>query len=189
SQGRASELMQVRVNKLINRAPVMLEAHASIHQAAALMTEESVSALLITEADPGQPQAQRVVGIITDRDFRTRVVSQALPPETPLHSIMSPDPITLQSNESVFEAILCMLRHNIHHLPILNRRRPVGLINLADVIRYQSQSSLYLVNDIFNRQSIAELQGLVPDVRATFVRMVEDDASAHMIGSAMSSIG
>src|SRR5690606_31677958 len=73
SQGRASELMQVRVNKLINRAPVMLEAHASIHQAAALMTEESVSALLITEADPNQPQAQRVVGIITDRDFRTRV--------------------------------------------------------------------------------------------------------------------
>src|SRR5690606_29702172 len=189
SQGRASELMQVRVNKLINRAPVMLEAHASIHQAAALMTEESVSALLITEADPNQPQVQQVVGIITDRDFRTRVVSQALPPETPLHSIMSPVPITLQSNESVFEAILCMLRHHIHHLPILNRRRPVGLINVADVTRYQSQDSLYLVNSIFNRQSVTELQSLLPDIRASFVRMVEDEASAKMIGSAMSSIG
>jgi len=189
SQGRANELMKIRVNKLISRPPVMLDAQSSIHRAAAVMTEQSVSALLITEPWQEDPQQQRVIGIITDRDFRTRVVSEALPPETPLHSIMSADPITLQASDSVFEAILCMLRHNIHHLPILNRRRPVGLINLADVIRYQSQSSLYLVNDIFNRQSVSELQNLLPHVRATFLRMVEDEASAHMIGSALSSIG
>lgn len=189
SQGRASELIKVKVNKLIGRPPVMLDAQSSIHRAAAVMTEQSVSALLITEPDAEQPELQRVVGIITDRDFRTRVVSEALPPETPLHHIMSADPVMLQANASVFEAILCMLRHNIHHLPILNRRRPVGMINLADVIRYQSQSSLYLVNDMFNRQSVSDLQNLLPDVRATFVRMVEDDASARMIGSALSSIG
>ncbi|WP_193076037.1 DUF294 nucleotidyltransferase-like domain-containing protein [Pseudomonas sp. FME51] len=189
SQGRASELIKVKVNKLIGRAPVMLDAQSSIQRAAAVMTEQSVSALLITEPNAEQPELQRVVGIITDRDFRTRVVSEALPPETPLHHIMSADPVMLQANASVFEAILCMLRHNIHHLPILNRRRPVGLINLADVIRYQSQSSLYLVNDMFNRQSVSDLQNLLPDVRATFVRMVEDDASARMVGSALSSIG
>ena len=187
--GRASELVRVRVNKLISRPPVMLDTQASIHRAAAVMTEQSVSALLITEPDPLQPELPRVAGIITDRDFRTRVVSAALPPETPLHSIMTPDPITLQINASVLDAILCMLRHNIHHLPILNRRRPVGLINLADVIRYQSQSSLYLVNDIYNRSSVSELQSLVPAVRETFLRMVEDEASARMIGSALSSIG
>ena len=189
AQGRANELMKARVNKLISRPPVMLNALSSIHQAASVMTDNSVSALLVTEPAADDPQQQRVVGIITDRDFRTRVVSEALPPETPLHHIMSADPVTLQSSASVFEAIQSMLRHNVHHLPILHRRRPVGLINLADVIRYQSQSSLYLVNAIFNRQSVNELQSLVPDVRATFVRMVEDDASAHMIGSAMSSIG
>src|SRR5690606_14612242 len=109
--------------------------------------------------------------------------------ETPLRQIMSPDPITLQHTESVLEAMLCMLRNNIHHLPILNRRRPVGLVNLADVLRYQSRSSLYLVNDIFKRPTVSALQSLLPDVRATFVRMVEDEASAYMIGSAMSSIG
>lgn len=189
SQGRASELSKVRVNRLISRPPVMLDAQCSIHRAAAVMTEQSVSALLITQADSLQPEHHQVVGIITDRDFRTRVVSEALPPETPLHSIMTSNPITLQANASVLEAILCMLRHNIHHLPILSRRRPVGLINLADVIRYQSQNSLYLVNDIFNRQSVSELQELLPDVRATFVRMVEDEATARMIGSALSSIG
>lgn len=187
-QGRASELLKVRVNKLISRPPVTLDVQSSVYRAASVMVEQSVSALLITETSAEDPQP-RVTGIITDRDFRIRVVAAALPPETPLRDIMSPDPITLQHSESVLEAILCMLRHNIHHLPILNGRRPIGLINLADVLRYQSRSSLYLVNDIFKRPSVSALQDLLPDVRATFVRMVEDDASAHMIGSAMSSIG
>lgn len=187
-QGRINELMNVKVNKLISRPPVMLDEQNSIHRAAAVMTEESVSALLITRTVP-EDNHPRVTGIITDRDFRTRVVSEALPPETPLYEIMSPDPITLQHTDSVLEAVLCMLRHNIHHLPVLNRRRPLGLINLADVLQYQSRNSLYLVNDIFKRRSISALQSLVPDVRATFVRMVEDEANAHMIGSAMSSIG
>ncbi len=187
-QGRASELLNVKVNKLISRPAVTVDVQCSIHHAAAVMTEQSVSALLITEttSDDAHPRA---VGIITDRDFRTRVVSEARPPETPLREIMSADPITLQHTESVLEAILCMLRHNIHHLPILNRRRPIGLINLADVLRYQSRSSLYLVNDIFKRPTVSALQSLLPDVRATFVRMVEDNANSHMIGSAMSSIG
>src|SRR5690554_2253588 len=46
SQGRASELSKVRVNRLISRPPVMLDAQCSIHRAAAVMTEQSVSALL-----------------------------------------------------------------------------------------------------------------------------------------------
>src|SRR5690606_3382688 len=100
TQGRASELIKVRVNKLISRPPVMLDAQCSIHRAAAVMTEQSVSALLITQADSLQPERQQVAGIITDRDFRTRVVSEALPPEPPLHSIMTSNPVTLQASAS-----------------------------------------------------------------------------------------
>ena len=102
---------------------------------------------------------------------------------------MSPNPITVQGDDTVFEAMLSMLRNNIHHLPVVQRRRPIGLINLSDIIKYESQSSLYLVSSIYNKQSVKELQSLLPDVRATFVRMARDEASAHMIGSAMSGIG
>jgi CBS domain-containing protein len=82
-----------------------------------------------------------------------------------------------------------MLRHNIHHLPVVQRRRPLGLINLSDIIRYESHSSLYLVNSIFNQANVAGLQNLLADLRGTYVRMVNDNATAQMIGSAMSGIG
>lgn len=185
-----SELVNIKVRKLIGRPPVTLAQDATIQQAAALMTEQGASSLIVVaNQHPDDVYQAGMVGIITDRDFRTRVVAEGLAADTPLSAVMSPQPITLQSDDSVFEAMLCMLRHNIHHLPVLHRRRPVGVITLADIIKYESQSSLYLVNNISNRQSAAELQDLLPDVRATFVSMVDNDITAHMIGRTLSSIG
>jgi CBS domain-containing protein len=186
SQGQASELMQLKVRKLISRQPVCVPLHTSVQQAAQVMTEQSVSSLVIVD---GEAAGSAMVGILTDRDLRTRVLAAGLDSAAPVSEVMSPDPITIQADDSVFEAMLRMLRHNIHHLPVVQRRRPLGLINLSDIIRYESHSSLYLVNSIFNQPNVAGLQNLLADLRGTYVRMVNDQATAQMIGSAMSGIG
>jgi len=190
SQGNASELMKIEVRKLVTRRTVSVPLGTSVQDAARVMTEHGVSSLVIIGSPPGTSgHGQAMAGITTDRDLRTRVLAEGLALDTPVEQIMSPNPITIQADDSVFEAMLCMLRHNIHHLPVMHRQRPIGVINLSDIIKYESQSSLYLVNSIFNRQSVAELQALVPDLRATFLRLVNEQATAHMIGSAMSGIG
>jgi CBS domain-containing protein len=186
SQGKASDLMQIKVRTLISRQPVCASLDTSVHQAAQLMTEQSVSSLVILD---GNEAGSLMVGILTDRDLRTRVLAVGLDTATPISQVMSPEPITIQADDSVFEAMLSMLRHNIHHLPVVQRRRPVGMINLSDIIRYESQSSLYLVSSIFNQPDVAGLQSLLPDLRGTFVRMSKVQATAHMIGRAMAGIG
>lgn len=199
TQNKAGELMQLKVRKLISRLPIMVPAHTSVRDAASLMTAENVSSLVIVDSmavvdgngtlPAAGPGAGIMVGIVTDRDFRTRVVAQGLAADTPISQVMSPDPITVQAEDSVSDTMLCMLRNNIHHLPVIQRKRPIGLINLTDIIRFESQSSLYLVSNIFNKQDVAGLQALLPDIRATFVRMANDEATAHMIGSTMAGIG
>lgn len=189
AQDQAAQRMQVRVSKLLGRNAVSVDAGESVQKAAQTMSEAGVSSLLVMAQNPQGSQQADMVGIITDRDFRNRVIAAGLDYSTPIGQVMTPQPVTLQGNDSVFDAMLTMLRHNIHHLPILHRRRPLGVICLADITRFETQSSLYLVNNIFNCQSASELQALVPDVRATFVRMVKEGATAHMIGQAMSSIG
>ncbi|MCR4507890.1 DUF294 nucleotidyltransferase-like domain-containing protein [Pseudomonas sp. 32.2.56] len=186
SQGQASELIQLKVRKLISRQAVSAAPHTTVQQAAQLMTEQSVSSLVIVD---DSASSAGMVGILTDRDLRTRVLAVGLDSATPVSEVMSPNPITVQADDSVFDAMLCMLRHNIHYLPVMQRRRPIGLINLSDIIRYESQSSLYLVNSIFNQTDVAGLQSLLADLRGTFVRMVNEQATAHMVGSAMAGIG
>jgi CBS domain-containing protein len=84
---------------------------------------------------------------------------------------------------------LSMLRNNLQHLPVLHRRRLVGVLHISDIIRHQTHTSLYLVERIFTQGSAQALARLLPDVRESFVRMVEEGANSQMIGSALSTIG
>src|SRR5690606_21088936 len=97
--------------------------------------------------------------------------------------------VTVAHNQLVFEAMLTMLRHNVHHLPVIKHQRPLGIVALSDIIRYESRNSLFLVGSIFRAQTVDELAALVPDVRASFTRMVNEEASARMVGNAMAAIG
>lgn len=197
-QKKSNDMMITRVRKLLTRYPVMVESTTTVQEAARQIGEAQASAALVLDAAGKRPRysftdsQERVwemCGILTDSDFRTRVVAEGLPPDTPVGQLVGKPPITIQSDESVHEAMLTMLRNNIHHLPVLYRRRPVGIVHLSDIIRYETHSSLYLVSNIFHQSSAAGLAKLAPDVRAAFVRMVEEGASSLMVGSALSTIG
>lgn len=190
----ANQLMTSSVRALIGRQPVTLVMGDSIQRAAQLMSEQGVSSLLITDPDGIKPLGAKdtdvvVVGIITDRDLRSRVVAPGLSLQAPVREIMSRDLITMDASGYVFEAMLTMLRYNLHHLPILRRGQPVGVIALSDIVRYESQNSLYIVRGIFRSQTVGELKAMAIEVKACFVRLVNEDANSHMIGTSMSVVG
>lgn len=182
NQARA-DLLGATVSTLLSRDPVSIGSEASVWQAAQLMTEQNVSSLLILDEE------QYLAGIITDKDIRSRLVAPGLKSEIPVTDIMSANPVTIEKQQYIFEAMMLMLRHNLHHLPVVKGQQPVGVIAISDIIRFESQSSLYVVSRIFRQQTVDELQALVPDVHACFVRMVNEDANSQMIGSAMAAIG
>lgn len=185
----ANDLLSATIDTLVGRDAVTLDSHATAADAARLMTQEGVSSLLIVDDNPVVPELPLLSGILTDRDLRTRLLAAGLGYDTPLASIMTPQVVTVAHNQLVFEAMLIMIRHNVHHLPVMKHQRPTGIVALSDIIHYESRNSLFVVGGIFRAQSVEELAALVPNVRASFSRMVNEEASAHMIGSAMSAIG
>lgn len=185
----ANDLLSATIDTLVGRDAVTLDSHATAADAARLMTQEGVSSLLIVDDNPVVPELPLLSGTLTDRDLRTRLLAAGLGYDTPLASIMTPQVVTVAHNQLVFEAMLIMIRHNVHHLPVMKHQRPTGIVALSDIIHYESRNSLFVVGGIFRAQSVEELAALVPNVRASFSRMVNEEASAHMIGSAMSAIG
>ncbi|WP_370277573.1 DUF294 nucleotidyltransferase-like domain-containing protein [Pontibacterium sp.] len=189
----SNDLLGSKITKLISREPVTIDATSTIRQAAQKMTEESVSSLLIMEEvadveDSGQIR-QALAGILTDRDLRTRVVATGVDLDGSVTDVMTRNPITLDDDAYAFEAMLTMLRFNLHHLPILENRRPIGVLATSDIVRYESQNSLYMGGTILRQSSVEELARVATEVKSCFVRMVHEDANSHMIGSAMSVIG
>ncbi|WNK20916.1 DUF294 nucleotidyltransferase-like domain-containing protein [Halomonas piscis] len=196
-QREANDMMVTRIRRLLSRAPVMVGVETSVQNAALKMSEDQASALLVTE--PCSEDTQRcfhnghemcrIRGIMTNSDFRTRIVAQGLPAQTAIGDVVSRALISVQADVSIYEAMLAMLRNNVHHLPVLHRQRPLGIVHLSDIIRYETHSGLYLVSNIFSRLSVEGLARLAPDVRAAFVRMVREGANSQMIGTALSTIG
>ncbi|WP_447956134.1 DUF294 nucleotidyltransferase-like domain-containing protein [Vreelandella sp. EE7] len=197
-QQKSNDMMVTRIRKLVSRYPVMVESTISVQQAAVQVSQAQASAVLVIDEGSENPRYSfkdsegktwQMCGILTDSDFRNRVVAKGLSPQTPIGEVVSDKLITVQSDASIYEAMLIMLRSNVHHLPVLYRQRPVGVVHLSDIIRYETHSGLYLVSNIFNQSSVQGLARLASDVRASFVRMLQEGANSVMVGSALSTIG
>lgn len=187
-QANRNPLMISRIHQLISRKIVTASPDISIQQAAVIMTENRVSSLVLVPNTQEQDSAP-VAGLITDRDLRKRATAKGLPLTTPVREIMSTDIITLQTEEYAFEAMLTMMRHNLHHLPVLDGNQPVGVITVADLIRYESHGSIYLVGEIFRQTDVAGLSAMAPKILQLFIQLVNEDANSHTIGAAVSRMG
>ncbi|MFV7771220.1 MULTISPECIES: putative nucleotidyltransferase substrate binding domain-containing protein [Shewanella] len=187
-----NDLTTSKVSTLLTRDAPFIHKGESIQQAAILMAQENVSSLLVIDPDlldDEESDSSPLMGIITDRDLCTRVLAEGIDPSSELANVVTPELITLDHNAYVYEAMLTMLRYNVHHLPVFKGRDPIGIIEATDIVRYESQNSLLLVSSIFQQQSLEELAILSTQVKDSFVRLVNEDANSHMVGSAMSVIG
>jgi CBS domain-containing protein len=175
-------LMTCRVTELIHRGAVTAEADVSIRDAARIMADEGVSSLLIMRGG-------ELAGILTDRDLRNRVIAAGAGYDDPVDSIMTENPVVLQSKDYAFEVMLAMMRNNIHHIPILDQREPVGVVSVSDVVQYETHGSVYLVADLLKQPDVAGLREISGRLPQTFVQLVRADANSAMIGNAVSHVG
>ena len=186
-QEASNERLSAPIDSLIQRPPVTLGLHATALEAARCMTETGVSSLLLIDRD--EHDHARLAGILTDRDLRSRLLAQALPLDTPAAEVATQPVVVIEHNRRVFEAMTLMLRHQVHHLPVIRQQQPIGVVALSDIIRYESHNSLFVVGLIGRAQTVEELEALVPEVRASFVRMVSEDTRARIIGHTMAALG
>ena len=192
SSNEQNDLTTSKVRTLLKGETPFLEKDETIQNAAIKMADENVSSLLVIDPnilEDNEEDQSPLVGIITDRDLCTRVLAEGLDPNDPVSNVMTTEVISLDHNAYVYEAMLTMLRYNVHHLPVLKDKKPIGIVETTDIVRYESQNSLLLVSSIYQQQSIDELASLAEQVKDSFVRLVNEDANSHMVGSAMSVIG
>jgi len=65
------------------------------------------------------------------------VVARALAPDTPVWMVMTEDPIVINENALVTEAMEKMRVQNIRHLPVINAEgKLVGMISFRDIVDF-----------------------------------------------------
>ena len=93
---------------------VTTSAQSSVFQAACVMTQAHSGSVLVLN------EAGGALGIFTERDLLTKVVSKALDPGvTPISEVMTRNPCTVPPDLSVSDAVLLMKERRFRHLPVV----------------------------------------------------------------------
>ena len=129
------------VKHLIKRAPLFVDAGVSVKQAAQAMQDARAGAMLIASEPPG---------IVTDRDLRGRVLAAGFGPDTPVAQVLSRPLVTIDCGAPAFAALRLMLDENIHHLPVVEEGKIIGVVSATDLLLHQGHNPLYLRGIIEN---------------------------------------
>lgn len=102
-----------------------------VRQAASAMQAHGVSAIaVLIESKTGL----ELVGILSEKDISHLVARGGDPARTPVGSIMTADPITVDINTPLWETAKYMLDHNVRHLPVFESGQPSTTISMRDVL-------------------------------------------------------
>lgn len=171
-----------KISEIMTRKAITLPPDASIRYAAKKMQEHGVSSMMITE------QAH-LVGVVTDRDLRNRVLADEVDPQEAVMRIMTCKPKFIFENNRVFSALHLMLKHNIHHLPVLDENhKPLGMLTSTDLLRQQKSDPVQLIGRIYKAHSVVELKRYaneIPELLRGFSNNIDD---ISLIGKLLSGL-
>lgn len=120
---RIRDILARKGNRVVTTSPT-----ATVQQAAQVMNEHRVGALVVLQDD-------RIVGIFTERDVLRRVVGERRDPlETRIAEVMTAEVICCSPDTTTDEVRGAMRDRRIRHLPVATEEgRLVGIVSIGDL--------------------------------------------------------
>ncbi|GAB5045704.1 DUF294 nucleotidyltransferase-like domain-containing protein [Thermodesulfovibrio sp. TK110] len=168
-------LFTTTVEEIASKNVISVPEHTPLREAARIMCENGISSLVIMNSE-GIP-----VGIITDKDLRRKVVAAARDVNEPVKNIMSFPIINVDAKDYCFEAIVRMLKYNIHHLLVIKNGQIGGIITNHDIMMLQGFSPVTIVRDIEMQQSIEGIISTSKQITNLVGNLLQQGAKASNI--------
>jgi CBS domain-containing protein len=168
------------------RPPSNIHKDSTIIAAAAKMDQLGVNYLIVVNTN-GLPE-----GIITDKDFRSRVVAGNLDKESPVSAMMTSPVYTQSKNISIAELQIQMIRRKIGHVLITEdgtpNSKPVGGVTLQDIILAENNNPTIIVKEIRKAQNPDDLKKARENAEKLLEFYLSRDISMDYLSEIMSEI-
>ncbi len=115
------------VKDIMTKTLISVNPATTALQIAKMMEQGGIGAVLVKENE-------NLVGIVTDRDFATKIAANNLPFDTPVQKIMSSPLITINHNEPISAAADMMTSKKIRKLAVSDNGNIIGLITSTDLV-------------------------------------------------------
>src|SRR4029077_4037720 len=138
------------------------------------MTDQGASAVLVPLAGS--------LGIVTDRDLRTRLIAFRLTPDPPVSAIMTAPAYTVTADRLGGDVLLDMLERNIHHIPVLSPAGQVlGVVDDVDPAAADGRKPLLLRRAIALAENPADLVAAAAGLDPVIIALHDARATAEQV--------
>ncbi len=117
----------MKIKNWMQSEPVTIDRQALLQDASTLMNEHGIRHLPVVD------DQESLIGFITESDLR-HFSFPAMVEDIPVHQVMVINPITINPNASIETAARLIHDYKIGGLPVLDKKRLVGIITLSDIL-------------------------------------------------------
>jgi CBS domain-containing protein len=114
------------VAEVMSGAPLLVGPDDTLGEAAEKMRTRDAGSVLVVSCGG-------LVGILTSRDLLRAAAGRTRSSEARVREWMTAEPVVATADTSLEAAALLMTEHGIHHLPVVDNGRPVGMVGLREV--------------------------------------------------------
>ena len=135
---------KLTTGEICTRGVTIAFRQTSLDEAARLMRENHVGCLVVVDDIAGK---RTVVGLLTDRDIVTAVVSADLPPSAlRVEDVMTTDLVVAREEDSLIDLIRTMRGKGVRRVPVVGQQNElIGIVTFDDVLGILSEELDLLV--------------------------------------------
>jgi CBS domain-containing protein len=118
-------------NEVMTKTPVCCLPNDTVAKAAELMKSENVGSIPVID----NVRAQKLVGIVTDRDLALMIVAEGRDAKsTKVEAVMTRNVVACHADDVLQKALDAMSEHQLRRIPVVdNDNKILGIIAQADV--------------------------------------------------------
>jgi len=177
----SADPVQRHVEALIRTRPLLCRADEPIREAAKQMTAEGARALLVRSGDK--------LGIVTDRDLRSRVIAGDVSPDAPVSAIMTEPVYTVTADRLGGDVLLDMLERDVHHIPVISAAGEVlGVVDDVDLMEAEARKPFLLRRAIDLAASPADLTATAAGLDPMIIALREAGVAAEQVAAIRSVV-
>jgi CBS domain-containing protein len=138
-----------------SKNPITCSIETSIKEASMIMTKHIINSIIVAKD-------HIPIGIITDKDIRTKIGTGIFSIFDPVSKIMSSPVVTFPEKITVAEAQIALLKHKVSHICITkdgtDKSELVGILAEHDLNILQTNNPMFLVREIKYAQDAETLK-------------------------------
>ncbi len=162
---------QETLNNIMEKDVYMCRPEDTVQDVAGEMAKKRISSVVVTDSQ-GRP-----LGIVTERDMVRKVVAGCSEPvfDKKISGIMTPDPVCLAPDGTLFDALSVLSRSMIKHLPVVHHGRVAGIVTLRQIMKIRYAEPFVIIGRLEKSETVEDFR----NIKEQLVYLVREKLAAN----------